>query len=108
MNEVFFSILQLLTNKFPMYINYWVKRNFYVDLKNAINIFLTVPEGSCQKPENTASGIIGWWNGLSPSWTDIDQCSAAEIPSGIQKATYYYPRNISQPDEVWIGSLLCH
>lgn len=65
---------------------------------------VVVPEGSCQRADNTGSGIIGWWNSSSPSWTDISQCSLAEVPGGIQKASFYHPRNNSQPDEVTLYS----
>lgn len=75
-------------------------------VKNSTCQQKAVPEGSCQRADNTASGIIGWWNSSSPSWTDIAQCSLAEVPGGIQKASFYHPRNNSQPDEVeFVGEL---
>ena len=60
----------------------------------------SVPEGSCRSPDGTKSGIQGWWDGLSPNWTDVDQCSLYEIPGGIQWMKYFSPANMSQPDEV--------
>ncbi|KAK3088685.1 hypothetical protein FSP39_022382 [Pinctada imbricata] len=81
------------------------RRRVYQDecswcVKNSTCQRRAVPEGSCRSPDGTKSGIQGWWNGLSPSWTDVGQCSEYDIPGGIQWMKYYFPSNLSQPDEV--------
>lgn len=63
-----------------------------------------MPEGTCQSPDGTKSGIQGWWEGLSSKWTDIDQCSLYDIPGGVRAVKYFDPVDMSYPDEVIVST----
>ncbi|XP_035828225.1 multiple epidermal growth factor-like domains protein 8 [Aplysia californica] len=61
-----------------------------------------VPFGTCQAPEQTESGIQGWWNGLSANLTSLQQCQVEDFPAGLHWVKYRAPLNITFPDEMSI------
>ncbi|WAR31429.1 MEGF8-like protein [Mya arenaria] len=61
------------------------------------------PQGNCISPTNTVSGTVGWWNGLSASLSQIDQCRVEDLPAGLIATKYRsgFGEN-NMPDEVEI------
>ena len=62
--------------------------------------FSAAPSGTCQSPEQTSSGMEGWWGGLSSSLRTLHQCQTEDFPAGLHWLKYRDGFNNTFPDEV--------
>lgn len=60
----------------------------------------TALRGVCASSRNTASGLEGWWVGLSAVSTSLEQCVLEDYPAGLHWIKYRSPVNPNLPDEV--------
>lgn len=56
--------------------------------------------GVCASSRNTASGLEGWWEGVSALSTSLEQCLLEDYPAGLHWIKYRSPMNPNLPDEV--------
>ncbi|CAL1535782.1 unnamed protein product, partial [Lymnaea stagnalis] len=90
-----------LTDEFP-------RRHIYIEecswcVKEAECQQRSAPKGTCMAPNETTSGIQGWWGGLSANLTTLLQCQVEDIPAGLHFVKYRDPANYSYPDELSIN-----
>ncbi|KAH9496424.1 Multiple epidermal growth factor-like domains protein 8, partial [Bulinus truncatus] len=60
----------------------------------------SAPSGTCRAANETVSGIVGWWGGLSAKLTSLIQCQTEDFPAGLHFVKYRAPANNSYPDEL--------